>query len=348
MPHTPTTNRSARRATVRGIPTEANAVAAHVIRVDITELTVRHPDEPEEPRVIPPADVEAIEARVRELSEAEKIWESKGDHLRALRLELGQRLFALLDGPGRRLARGLAEARAVDTPPHLIIRMRTDTAGSDSGSRALRWRWVTLCAPNSGPLFADPAIASPRLTLQLGTAEFSEATAPPTRCLRVLFMASSPLATEPVLDFENEEEQLLAAVVPFVDDGRVRFDVIEDGTLEALRERLQKDAYDVVVLSSHGLRTDAGPRLAHLVQGAVLPEAVAYARRPLVADKRRDPSAHAWATVQLVSRSALGFRLDATWTSGESHDNIRISEPISAYRDVEEGLHRPPETMSPS
>ena len=265
MPHTPTTNRPARRATVRGIHTEANAVTAHVIRVDITEtatgLTVRYPDEPDEPRVIPPADVETIEARVRELSEAEKIWEPKADHLRALRLELGQRHFALLDGPGRRLARALAEARAVDMPPHLILCIRTETAGSDSGSRALRWRWVTLCAPDSGPLFADPAIASPRLTLQLGAAELSEATALPTRCLRVLFMASSPLATEPVLDFENEEEQLLAAVVPFVDDGRVRFDVIEDGTLEALRERLQKDAHDVVVLSSHGLRTDAGARL---------------------------------------------------------------------------------------
>jgi len=195
------------------------SLTAHIIRIDISETaagpTLRYLDDRlvEEPRLLKGSVIEAIEGKVRELSEAESTWDS-GTDLRAIRLDLGTHLFALLDGPGRRLVRALGDARTANLPPHLVLRFSANEAGAPSPPRGLRWRWETLQGSDSGPLFGIESPNAPRLTLQLGPAEFGDATALPTRCLRVLFMASSSLATEPILDFEMEEERLLTAVAP--------------------------------------------------------------------------------------------------------------------------------------
>src|SRR3712207_1342042 len=78
------------------------------------------------------------------------------------------------------------------------------------------------------------------------------------RPLRVLFMASSPIEVEPVLDFEGEEAVILDAAT-----GRVEVVVEESGSLAGLASVLEwfgAGYFDVLHLSGHGFIGPAGPR----------------------------------------------------------------------------------------
>lgn len=66
---------------------------------------------------------------------------------------------------------------------------------------------------------------------------------------------------EPVLDYEQEEEQVLAALEAPLEANRATVHVAEDGSVGALERRLRAAEYDVVHLSGHGLMTPEGPRL---------------------------------------------------------------------------------------
>ena len=82
----------------------------------------------------------------------------------------------------------------------------------------------------------------------------------PNRPLRVLFMASSPQNTVPVLAFEDEERIILAAT------GRQPLELVveESGSLNGLRERLEwagPGFFDVIHLTGHADLLDVGPRM---------------------------------------------------------------------------------------
>jgi len=80
------------------------------------------------------------------------------------------------------------------------------------------------------------------------------------RPLRVLFMASSPQNTVPVLAFEDEERIILAAA------GKQPLELVveESGSLNGLRERLEwagPGFFDVIHLTGHADLLDVGPRM---------------------------------------------------------------------------------------
>lgn len=78
------------------------------------------------------------------------------------------------------------------------------------------------------------------------------------RSLRVLFMASSPVGVEPVLDFEKEEGALLEAA-----PGRIEVVVEESGSLGGLAAMLAwfgPGYFDVLHLSGHGFIGEDGAR----------------------------------------------------------------------------------------
>jgi len=70
---------------------------------------------------------------------------------------------------------------------------------------------------------------------------------PQKRPLKLLFMACSPLDSQPVLEFEKEEEAIFQATTGLA----VEMDVEDTGSLEGLQAQLLKGSYDVVHLSGH-------------------------------------------------------------------------------------------------
>ena len=77
------------------------------------------------------------------------------------------------------------------------------------------------------------------------------------RPLHLLFMAASPEGVEPVLDYEQEEAQMLHATAQHP----LRLDVEDSGSLVGLRERLQaatKNHFDGVHLTGHADLTKQG------------------------------------------------------------------------------------------
>lgn len=86
----------------------------------------------------------------------------------------------------------------------------------------------------------------------------------PNRPLQMLFMATSPVGVEPVLDFEKEEGQILAAT----EQQPLSLVVEESGCLTELanllasygRDEAGRDYFDVVHLSGHAWLGEEGPR----------------------------------------------------------------------------------------
>ena len=81
----------------------------------------------------------------------------------------------------------------------------------------------------------------------------------PNRPLQMLFMATSPVGVEPVLDFEGEEGRILAATKR----QPLSLTVEESGCLDELENLLasyDRDHFDVVHLSGHAWISEDGPR----------------------------------------------------------------------------------------
>ncbi|MDY6855714.1 MAG: CHAT domain-containing protein [Thermodesulfobacteriota bacterium] len=70
--------------------------------------------------------------------------------------------------------------------------------------------------------------------------------------LRILFMACSPDGTEPLLNYENEEEIIINAVADLKRNKDLVIHIAEGGTLEELKRMLTKEEYHVVHLTGHG------------------------------------------------------------------------------------------------
>jgi CHAT domain-containing protein len=155
---------------------------------------------------------------------------------------LGAELYRWLDGPTERW---LQAARARQ---HSML-MYVD---AEERLRGLPWELMF----DEGYLAVHPA--RPVMPVRAASERDSGDREAANRPLRVLFMASSPLGVEPVLDFEREEAVILDAA-----RGRVEVEVEESGSLTGLAERLSwfgPGHFDVLHLSGHGWIDTSGPR----------------------------------------------------------------------------------------
>ncbi|HWU86564.1 MAG TPA: CHAT domain-containing protein, partial [Kofleriaceae bacterium] len=180
-----------------------------------------------------------------------------GPGLAAARRALGETLHELLDGPDRALTRRVEAARRDGATLHLVVRLRAANRTALARHPVLSWHLQLIASPE-GPLALAPDVT---IAVQIGDAEITPQETVPGGRLQVLFMAYSPRDVEPVLDYEAEEERILEKLAPFVEDRRLVLKVAEDGSLDELRRRLMRRAYDVVHLTGHGVMTDQGPQL---------------------------------------------------------------------------------------
>ncbi|KYF50068.1 hypothetical protein BE08_29895 [Sorangium cellulosum] len=198
-------------------------------------------------------------AHIQRLADAVSLAEASGQSAAVLstRTALSAALFELLDGPERALAQRIAKAEAERRRLDLVVRARSDDRGALCVHPATWMRWELL------PFAETRRRGAPPLTvvLQLGPQDLGAPYVLETGGLRILFMAFSPHDAPPELDFEREEEELLAAIAPMAEHRRARLRVVEEGTLDDLRAALLVERFDVVHLSGHGVLTPDGPRL---------------------------------------------------------------------------------------
>jgi CHAT domain-containing protein len=73
--------------------------------------------------------------------------------------------------------------------------------------------------------------------------------------LKILIMISSPVDSEwkSVLSYDEEEREILKAFQPLMQSGDVEIDFTEDGSLEALAEKIRNNKYHIVHFSGHGI-----------------------------------------------------------------------------------------------
>ncbi|WP_437718791.1 tetratricopeptide repeat protein [Sorangium sp. So ce448] len=198
-------------------------------------------------------------ARLQRLADAVNVAESAGQSaaIDSTRGALSAALFELLDGPERALAQRIATAEARRRRLDLVVRARSDDRRALRSHPATWMRWELL------PVAETRRRGAPPLTvvLQLGPQDLAAPRVLDSGGLRILFMAFSPHDARPELDFEREEEELLAAIAPLAERRRARLRVVEEGTLEDLHAALLVGPFDVVHLSGHGVLTPDGPQL---------------------------------------------------------------------------------------
>jgi len=148
-------------------------------------------------------------------------------------LPIGNRLFRLLDGEGKYFQQALTEAAKQGEP--LLLQLRACQPFADLP--------FELLALDSN--FLLPA----RVHLIRRVSDWGEQKQLPTadRPLKLLFMACSALDVTPELAFEKEEE----AIFRITKNLAIDIDVEDSGSLEGLREKLEREAYDVVHISGH-------------------------------------------------------------------------------------------------
>lgn len=175
--------------------------------------------------------VEAVEAAYGRESAARAVFNARP------LLELGGRLFEFLDGDERWLSK-------LGEPPGAVLRV-----GGEERFRHLPWE---LLVKDGAHLAVNPTVAFNPLRVAAKRESVPAGSGAANRPLRVLFMATSPEGVEPVLGFEAEEAEILAATS--VGDDQVELVVEESGSLEGLRfliESYGAGYFDVVHLSGH-------------------------------------------------------------------------------------------------
>lgn len=171
-------------------------------------------------------------------------------------VSVGQRLYAWLDGADRFLERTLEACRgAADVLVLAIATPPTPRTGAPPPYRLDHLPWESL---HDGTTFLAER-TYPHVTPVRWTRSARPAGEPANRPLRVLFMATSPLDVEPVLDFEEEEAQILEATARHP----LTLTVEESGCLNDLQflaDAHGEGHFDVVHLSGHADHTANGPR----------------------------------------------------------------------------------------
>ncbi|MEW5857107.1 MAG: tetratricopeptide repeat protein, partial [Cyanobacteriota bacterium] len=119
--------------------------------------------------------------------------------------------------------------------------------------------WEVLHDGNSFLVERLPAVVPVRWVSSDAVKKLSVEAEPENRALQVLFMATSPLGVEPVLDFEAEEGRILEATARHQIDLKVE----ESGCLSELGylvDAYGKGYFDVLHLTGHATFADGQPR----------------------------------------------------------------------------------------
>jgi tetratricopeptide (TPR) repeat protein len=101
--------------------------------------------------------------------------------------------------------------------------------------------------PEEGYLFLKPYVSFSRHPLS--GIEPGHASGPP---LKVLMFVSSPTDAPPILDFEKEQDTIIQALDPYISKGEAIIEMPDEGTLETLKEYLDRGGYQVLHFSGHG------------------------------------------------------------------------------------------------
>jgi hypothetical protein len=160
-------------------------------------------------------------------------------------VQTGQRLYHWLDSADRFLAQAIKDCGRTDV---LILAISTE-------GKLAHLPWEVM---HDGVSFFV-ARKNPIIVPVRWRDEKSPAGEPDNRALRVLFMATSPLNVEPVLDFEREEGLILTAT----QRQPLSLTVEESGDLSELRNLVDsygEGYFDVFHLTGHANLTDDGPR----------------------------------------------------------------------------------------
>jgi tetratricopeptide (TPR) repeat protein len=158
--------------------------------------------------------------------------------------QIGRKLYEWLDDSAHRW---FSKMDAATAGLSLHLQFQSDLQN-------LPWE---LMSDHAAPLCGQ---ANRRFALVRRVGDSSTQISTANRPLRVLFMASSPQNTEPVLAFEDEERIILDAT------GKQPLELVveESGSLNGLRERLEwagPGFFDVIHLTGHADLLDIGPRM---------------------------------------------------------------------------------------
>jgi CHAT domain-containing protein len=151
----------------------------------------------------------------------------------------GQALYNWLDGSDRYLAKALNQHRREGIVLAIAV---------SKGLAHLPWEIL-----HDGTRFlveTTPAIVPIRWIVQANSQPLIQEDKPANRALNVLFMATSPLGVEPVLDYEAEEGQILSAT----QRTPVNLQVEESGCLSELGylvREYEKNYFDIFHLTGH-------------------------------------------------------------------------------------------------
>jgi tetratricopeptide (TPR) repeat protein len=153
--------------------------------------------------------------------------------------QVGEQLFAILNGDTQAVVRSLKEAD--DHGERLRMMVSGEGPASDLP--------FELLYHNS---FIVPSRAY--LTRQVSDRGRKRSPRSENRPLKILFMACSPTDAHPVLEYEKEEETILEVT----DDLPVELHIEDTGSLEGLGEQLAVNEYDVVHITGHADIDDEG------------------------------------------------------------------------------------------
>ncbi len=177
----------------------------------------------------------------------------------------GRRLYNWLDGSDRTLQSLLDKYRcegvvlAINTGFVKTQIVETRFIASPQSACLHHLPWEVLHDGSSFLVQRVPAIVPVRWVSDNTVKKLTIDGEPENRALQVLFMATSPLNVEPVLDFEGEEARILEATAR----QPLGLTVEESGCLSELGYLVNshdKDYFDVLHLSGHATLQDGQPR----------------------------------------------------------------------------------------
>ncbi|MCU0288981.1 MAG: CHAT domain-containing protein, partial [Acidobacteria bacterium] len=160
------------------------------------------------------------------------------------RLIIGEKLFHFLDGTEHLFQQSLEKAHRKGTSLFIYLHTCKETAN---------WPFELLTKDG---IFLLPEKLHLVRYIPGKIEKKVKAVLPKNRPLKLLFMACSVMDTQPELDFEKEEE----AIFHITENLAIEMEVEDSGSLLGLREKLNRQSYDVLHLSGHtGVDHDGQP-----------------------------------------------------------------------------------------
>jgi hypothetical protein len=160
---------------------------------------------------------------------------------------LGGQFYRTLfpDGVHEAFTQLLEEAKPQRRPLDLRLQI--------SDPRLLNLPLELLFHPSEGFLATHPLLTLCRCPFRPFTSSPLHPFSLPPPPLRILMLVSSPddLPSHRVLDYEREQELMLKALDPLLQQGKAVLEIPDEGSLDTLREYLDLDEYHVLHLSGH-------------------------------------------------------------------------------------------------